>query len=41
MLFPLLEAVPHDERVGAVIKGEHGLPVRERSYRSAIEEESA
>ena len=33
MLFPLLEAVPHDERVGAIIKGEHGLPVRERSYR--------
>ncbi len=33
MLFPLLEAVPHDERTGAIVKGEHGLPVRERSYR--------
>jgi hypothetical protein len=29
----LLEAVPHEERVGAIAKGEHGLPVRERSYR--------
>ena len=28
-----LEAVPHEERVGAIVKGEHGLPVRERSYR--------
>jgi hypothetical protein len=33
LLFPLLEAIPHEERVGAIIKGEHGLPVRERSYR--------
>ena len=33
LLFPLLEAVPHEERVGAIVKGEHGLPVRERSYR--------
>jgi hypothetical protein len=33
LLFPLLEAVPHDQRVGAIIKGEHGEPVRERSYR--------
>lgn len=33
LLFPLLEAVPHNERVGAIIKGEHGQPVRERSYR--------
>jgi Phage integrase family len=33
LLFPLLEAVPHAERTGAVVKGEHGLPVRERSYR--------
>jgi site-specific recombinase XerD len=33
MLFPLLEAAPHAERVGAIVKGEHGLPVRERSYR--------
>ena len=29
----MLEAVPHEERVGAIVKGEHGLPVRERSYR--------
>lgn len=33
LLFPLLEAVPHQERMGAIVKGEHGLPVRERSYR--------
>ena len=33
LLFPLLEAVPHSERTGAIIKGEHGLPMRERSYR--------
>ena len=33
LLFPLLEAVPHEERTGAIVKGEHGLPVRERSYR--------
>ncbi len=33
MLFPLLEAVPHIDRTGAVVKGEHGLPIRERSYR--------
>lgn len=33
MLFPLLEAVPHEQRVGAIVKGEHGLPIRERSYR--------
>lgn len=33
LLFPLLQAVPHDERAGAIVKGERGLPVRERSYR--------
>lgn len=33
MLFPLLDQVPHAERRGAIVKGEHGLPVRERSYR--------
>jgi hypothetical protein len=33
VLFPLLEAVPHDERIGAIVKGERGLPIRERSYR--------
>jgi hypothetical protein len=33
LLFPLLDAVPMHERVGAIVKGEHGLPVRERSYR--------
>lgn len=32
LLFPLLEAVPHDQRHGAIVKGEHGLPVRYRSY---------
>jgi hypothetical protein len=33
LLFPLLEAVPHAERIGAIVKGERGLPIRERSYR--------
>lgn len=32
LLFPLLDAVPHEERTGAIIKGEQGLPVRYRSY---------
>ena len=32
LLFPLLEAVPHDQRQGAIVKGEQGLPVRDRSY---------
>jgi hypothetical protein len=34
LLFPLLEAVPHDQRAGAVVKGENDLPIRERSYRN-------
>ncbi len=33
LLFPLLEAVPHEERTGAIVKGEHGYAVQERSYR--------
>jgi len=33
MLFPLLERVPFDQRQGAVVKGEGGYPVQERSYR--------
>jgi len=33
LLFPLLELVPHEERHGAIVKGEHGLPIQERSYR--------
>jgi integrase len=33
LLYPLLQAVPHEKRVGAMVRGEHGLPVRERSYR--------
>lgn len=32
LLFPLLEVVPHQERVGSIVKGEHDLPVRSRSY---------
>jgi len=32
LLFSLLEHVPHTERAGAIVKGEHGLPVRESSY---------
>ena len=38
MLFPLLEAVPHVERTGAIVKGEYGLPIRERSYRKWFRE---
>jgi Phage integrase family len=33
LLFPLLESVPLHERAGPIVKGEHGVPVRERSYR--------
>ncbi|HET7806602.1 MAG TPA: hypothetical protein VFL53_20375 [Pseudolabrys sp.] len=33
LLFPLLEAVPHEQRTGAIVKGEHVFPVQERSYR--------
>ncbi|HEX3708696.1 MAG TPA: hypothetical protein VHV56_02290 [Pseudolabrys sp.] len=33
LLFPLLEAVPQEQRAGAVVKGEHGHAVQERSYR--------
>jgi hypothetical protein len=32
LLYPLLEQVPHSERTGSVIKGEHGLPIRYRTY---------
>jgi hypothetical protein len=38
LLFPLLEAVPHPERTGAVVKGERDLPIRERSYRKWFRE---
>jgi hypothetical protein len=31
LLFPLLERVPHDQRHGPIVKGEHGLPIRYRS----------
>jgi hypothetical protein len=33
LLMPLLDQVPREQRVGAIVKGERGLPVRERSYR--------
>lgn len=33
LLHPLLDAVPPAARTGAIVKGEHGLPIRERSYR--------
>lgn len=33
LLLPLLERVPFAERTGAVVKGEGGWPVQERSYR--------
>jgi hypothetical protein len=32
LLLPLLEAVPHTQRHGAIVKGEHGLPVRQSSF---------
>lgn len=32
LLFPLLELVPADQRHGSIVKGEHGLPIRYRSY---------
>ncbi|WP_051334323.1 tyrosine-type recombinase/integrase [Bradyrhizobium sp. Ai1a-2] len=32
LLMPLLEMVPMEERKGAIVKGEHGLPIRYRSY---------
>lgn len=32
LLFPLLEAVPRDQRQGAIVKGEGGLPIRQRTY---------
>lgn len=31
LLYPLLEQVPHDQRHGSIVKGEHGLPMRYRS----------
>jgi hypothetical protein len=33
MLFPLLDSVPFEQRQGAIVKGDSGLPIRERSYR--------
>jgi hypothetical protein len=33
LLWPLMQRVPQGERSGAVVKGEHGLPIRTRSYR--------
>lgn len=32
LLFPLLEAVDPSQRTGSIIKGEHGLPVRYRTF---------
>jgi hypothetical protein len=32
LLFPLLQAVPHEERAGAIVKGEHALPMRASSF---------
>lgn len=36
LLLPLLEQVPADERQGAIVKGEHGLPIRYRTYAKAF-----
>jgi hypothetical protein len=33
LLFPLLERVPFEQRAGAIVKGEGGHPIQERSYR--------
>lgn len=33
LLWPLLQSVPQLDRVGAIVKGDEGLPIRERSYR--------
>lgn len=38
LLWPLLQQVPQAERHGAIVKGEHGLPIRERSYRKWFRE---
>jgi hypothetical protein len=38
MLFPLLEQVPHEERTGAIVKGEGDLPARESTYRKWFRE---
>jgi hypothetical protein len=32
LLFPLLDAVPHENRTGAIVKGEKNLPVRQGPY---------
>jgi hypothetical protein len=32
LLFPLLELVPHEQRTGSIVKGEHALPIRSRTY---------
>lgn len=32
LLMPLLEAVPHEARAGAIVKGERGLPMRRVSF---------
>jgi hypothetical protein len=32
LLLPLLDAVPHENRTGAIVKGEKNLPVRQSTY---------
>lgn len=36
LLYPQLEQVPLEERTGAIVKGEHGLPTRYRTYAKAF-----
>jgi hypothetical protein len=36
LLFPLLDQVPLAQRAGAIVKGEHGLPIRYRTYAKAF-----
>jgi hypothetical protein len=38
ILFPLLDSVPHVERVGAIVSGRNGEPVRDRTYRNRFRE---
>lgn len=38
LLWPLMQQVPQSARVGAVVKGEGGLPIRTRSYRKWFRE---
>lgn len=36
LLFPLLEQVPIEQRIGSIVKGEHGMPIRYRTWAKAF-----